>query len=120
MDITRLSPHYAVSAQLTRDDLEHAARLGFRTIVDNRPDGEAPDQPSAQAMEIAAQKLGLGFAYIPVVPGEPCTQQAVMLKQVLATMETPVLAYCRSGARSTLLWQEYCKMPPAHREPDAR
>lgn len=111
MELNRLSSDFAATGQLAVQDLEQAAALGFRSIVDNRPDGEAPDQPGSSEMEAAAHKLGLGFAYIPIVPGQLSDHEALELRQVLATMEGPVLGYCRSGARTASLWQRYCDLP---------
>ncbi|WP_202386108.1 TIGR01244 family sulfur transferase [Allopontixanthobacter confluentis] len=111
MELNQITPDFAATGQLGVDDLAQAAALGFRTIVDNRPDGEAPDMPSSAEMEAAAHKLGLGFAYIPIVPGQLSDHEALELRQVLATMQGPVLGYCRSGARTASLWQKYCELP---------
>lgn len=111
MELNQLSPEFAATTQLTTADLKQAEAAGFRTIVNNRPDGETPDQPSSSEMEAAAHKLGLGYAYIPIIPGELSDREALELRQVMATMETPVLGYCRSGGRTAALWQRYCELP---------
>lgn len=111
MELNRLSPDFAVTAQLTLESLAQAAAAGFRTIVDNRPDGEAPDQLSSIEVEAAARQLGLGFAYIPITPGKLSDHDALELRNVMAKLETPMLGYCRSGARSAALWQRYCELP---------
>lgn len=105
MSITWIAPDYAVSPQLRPGDLPEIAAAGYYAIVNNRPDGEAPDQPSSEAMEAAARQLGLDYAYIPVAPGEATGETARRLERFLAAAEGPVLAFCRSGSRSLQLWK---------------
>lgn len=105
MSITWIAPDYAVSPQLRPGDLPEIAAAGYYAIVNNRPDGEAPDQPSSEAIEAAARQLGLDYAYIPVVPGEVSSEAARRLDRFLAAAEGPVLAFCRSGSRSLQLWK---------------
>ena len=85
-------------------DLPEVAAAGYCAIVNNRPDGEAPGQPSSHAIEAAARQLDLGYAYIPVVPGAKMEDAARRLDRFLRESEGPVLAFCRSGARSAALW----------------
>lgn len=104
----RLSPRavtadYAVHGQLTPADIVEAQKLGFRSIINNRPDGEEPGQPEACTIAKAALAVGLDYAHIPVSgPITPAQTQA--MQEALASLPQPVLAYCRSGARSTRLW----------------
>jgi len=87
--------------QVTAGDLDEAAAAGIRTIVNNRPDGEEPGQPSSAEIEAAARAAGLGYRHIPVAGGFPPGQVEVMAE---ALAQGPVLAFCRSGLRSTYLW----------------
>lgn len=105
MSITWIAPDYAVSPQLRPGDLPEIAAAGYYAIVNNRPDGEAPDQPSSEAIESAARQLGLDYAHIPVVPGQPTDEAARRLDRFLREAEGPVLAFCRSGSRSLQLWK---------------
>ena len=93
----------AVSPQITADDVRAAASLGYGTIVCNRPDGEVPGQPSAAEIEDAAQGAGLSFLPLPFAAPGPSAAQVEAMR---AALDAPgkVLAYCRSGARSTALW----------------
>jgi uncharacterized protein (TIGR01244 family) len=59
--VTKLTPNISVAHQLTEQDLEQAAAAGFKTIINNRPDGEAPDQPRSDELAAAAQRLGSGL-----------------------------------------------------------
>lgn len=104
MALTRLAPDFSVSPQLTLADIADAARQGFRTIVSNRPDGEDAAQPTAAEIGIAARDNGLSFVHIPVAPGAAGLADAERLRTALAEAAKPVLAFCRSGSRSTALW----------------
>ncbi len=76
---------------------------GFRSIICNRPDDEERGQPSAVAVAAAADALGLRFIHIPVVAGTIDEGDAAAMTRALAELPGPVLAYCRSGARSEQL-----------------
>jgi sulfide:quinone oxidoreductase len=84
------------------DLIDLAAR--FRTIVNNRPDAEEPGQAGSAEIEQAARKLGLDYVHIPVVPGQITDEQVAAFARALADKPGPVLAFCRSGARSASLW----------------
>ena len=87
--------------QLTVDDIDEAAALGIRLIVNNRPDGEEPGQPSSAELEAAARAAGLDYRHIPVYGGFAPAQIEAMAE---ALDQGPVLAFCRSGTRSAFLW----------------
>jgi uncharacterized protein (TIGR01244 family) len=98
-----VTPTFAVSPQISPEDVALAKRSGFSLIVNNRPDGEAPDQPAAAEIEAAARSEGLGYAHIPVV-GRPTADQVGAMQAVLAANNGKALAYCRSGSRSIMTW----------------
>jgi sulfide:quinone oxidoreductase len=104
MQITTLSPTFSVSPQLLAQDLDEVARRGFRMVVNNRPDGEEPGQPVSAELEAAARKLGLDYRHIPVVPGGLTESEAEDFAAACRAARGPVLAFCRTGARSTKLW----------------
>jgi sulfide:quinone oxidoreductase len=104
MKSVRLTPNVSVAPQLTGHDLEEAAAAGFRTIVNNRPDGEAPDQPRSEELAAAAKRLGLEYRHIPVVSGQLTDAHIEAFKAAVAEGEKPVLAFCRTGTRSATLW----------------
>ena len=105
MTFKSITPDFSVSGQLTTEDLHHAAAQGFKSVICNRPDGEEAGQPSAAAIQKEAEVLGLSFTYIPAVSGAVTDDDAAKMKAALAQMPSPILAYCRSGARSTKLWE---------------
>ncbi|MET1110986.1 MAG: TIGR01244 family sulfur transferase [Allosphingosinicella sp.] len=87
--------------QLTAGDLDEAAAKGIRLIVNNRPDAEEPGQPSSAELEAAARAAGLNYVHIPVAGAFAPAQIEAMAE---ALEQGPVLAFCRSGTRSTFLW----------------
>ena len=106
MPFKTLTPSLSVSPQLSEADVAQAARDGFRAIIDNRPDGEGgAEQPSNTDIEAAAKAAGLHYAYLPVISGQITEQQARDFAALLANSPGPLLAFCRSGARSHNLFQ---------------
>ena len=113
MDIRYITPEYAVSPQIAADDMDAIAAAGFTTIICNRPDAEVPPSHQAAAIEAAAKAAGLAFAVNPV------THQSLNMDMVAAQMAAmqgstgPVLAYCASGTRSSIVWSlgQAGKMP---------
>lgn len=104
MSITEITPDYSVSPQIAQEDVADIAQQGYRSIICNRPDGESPDQPPVAEIEAEARRLGLGFAYVPVVSGQIREQDVEDFRGAVDRLEAPVLAYCRSGTRSQNLW----------------
>jgi uncharacterized protein (TIGR01244 family) len=87
--------------QLTAGDMDEAAASGIRLIVNNRPDGEESGQPSSAEIEAAAKAVGLDYLHIPIAGGFPAERVEAMAQ---ALEQGPLLAFCRSGTRSTFLW----------------
>ena len=82
-----------------------AAQLGFRSVINNRPDFEhGPDQPSSAQMKAAAEAAGLQYRHLPVDGGYQSPEEIAAFAQLLMTLPRPILAFCRSGARSTKLF----------------
>jgi uncharacterized protein (TIGR01244 family) len=104
MKATKLTPNISVSHQLTGKDLEEAAAAGFKTIINNRPDGEAPDQPRSEELAAAARRLGLAYHHIPAVSGQISNDQVEAFRTALGAAEKPALAFCHTGMRSATLW----------------
>ncbi len=102
-DIRSITPDFAVAPQLSPADMAEAARLGFVLVVNNRPDGEAPDQPGGAVMEQAAKAAGLAYVAIPV-RGGPTPDQVLAMQAAAEGAGGPVLAFCRSGTRSIITW----------------
>lgn len=94
-----------VSPQITLAEVAYAKALGIGLIVNNRPEDESDDQTPGPDIESAAREAGLGYIAIPVThAGFSMTQVEAMQQALAQAGDAPVLAYCRSGTRSTLLW----------------
>lgn len=102
-DIRKVTDHFSVAPQITPDEARAAAAQGFRMIINNRPDGEAPDQPTSSQMKAAAEEAGLSYMHIPIV-GRPTPDLAWAVHEATLTADGPVLAFCRSGTRSITAW----------------
>ncbi|WP_426168779.1 TIGR01244 family sulfur transferase [Sandarakinorhabdus sp. DWP1-3-1] len=100
----RLTPDISVAPQIAPADCAAARAQGFTAIVNNRPDGEAPGQPTAAEMRAAAEAAGLRYADIPVDHTGLGMAQVEAMAAELAAAGGPMLAFCRSGTRSTNLW----------------
>lgn len=100
----KLSDHVFASPQIGLAEVTVAAARGFGLIVNNRPEGESDDQIPGPAIEAAAHAAGLDYVAIPITHAGFSQAQVAAMAQALAATEKPVLAYCRSGTRSTLLW----------------
>lgn len=98
-----LSPDVLVSGQIAPDDLAQLKESGVTLVVNNRPDGESPDQPPGQRIAQAAQEQGVAYAAIPVA-GQLTPEQAEQLATLLTQNNGKALLYCRSGMRSAMLW----------------
>lgn len=103
-DFRQLSESVWASPQIGAAEVAEAAHRGFAMIVNNRPDGETEDQPSGEAVAQAAQAAGLDYRAIPISHGGFSETQVEAMTEALASAQGPVLAFCRSGTRSTLLW----------------
>ena len=104
MTLKTISPTLAVSPQILPHEVETLAQSGFKSIICNRPDGEAVDQPSFAEIEAAAQAAGMQAAYLPIVSGKVDDADAQAFGALLDRLPKPILAYCRSGTRSATLW----------------
>ena len=102
--LAELTPGISAAGSLDREDIEALARQGVRTIVNNRPDGEDPGQlPAAEARRIA-ESHGIAYHHIPFTMPSLSEQEVAAFAAVLAGDPKPLVAHCRSGTRSALLW----------------
>jgi uncharacterized protein (TIGR01244 family) len=102
-----LTPVFSVAPQLTPAAMALAAAAGFRSVINNRPDFEhGPDQPSSAAMQAAALAAGLQYRHLPVDGGYQSPEEIAAMAALLSELPRPILAFCRSGARSTRLYMQ--------------
>ncbi len=104
MDLRHLAPDFAVTPQIDPADLAEAAKLGFRVVIDNRPDEEVGPDLQGAAIEAAAKAAGMEYHYLPYYPGALTRDLIAAFEAQMEVIEGPVLAYCRSGTRSSHLW----------------
>ena len=104
MDIRPLTDDFAVSPQIDAADIPAIAEEGYRSILCNRPDGEEYGQPDYDAIAEAARAEGLEVRSVPIVSGMVTQEALEDFVQALEKLPKPVLAYCRSGTRCTMLW----------------
>ena len=91
--------------------MAEAARAGFHSVVNNRPDFEyGPDQPTNAAIEAAALAAGLEYRFLPVGPSSQTPEQIAAFAQLLAELPRPILAFCRSGNRSANLFLQATRL----------
>lgn len=105
LPLQALSPDVCVAPQLQPAAMAEAAAAGFRSVINNRPDGEGgPDQPTSAQMAAAALAAGLQYAHLPVNGAYQSPEEIARFAELLAALPRPVLAFCRSGARSAKLY----------------
>jgi uncharacterized protein (TIGR01244 family) len=104
MDLRAITDSYSVAPQLEPADMATLAASGVTTVICNRPDGENPAPLQAAAMQAAAEAAGLAFVYNPVVGGQLTMDNVDEQRDAIDGAEGPVVAYCASGNRSTVVW----------------
>lgn len=101
----KLTEGISVTGQIGPEDVAGLAAQGFKSIICNRPDGEDAEQPPFVAIEHAAASIGLAVRFVPVEAGRVTDADVAAFTAACAQLPKPILAYCRSGARSTKLWE---------------
>jgi uncharacterized protein (TIGR01244 family) len=102
--LVSLAPGLSVTGRLDRPDIDALAHAGVRTIINNRLDGEDPGQlPAAEARRLA-EALGIAYHHIPITAATLSRADVDAFAATLRDAPAPVVAHCRSGTRSTLLW----------------
>jgi len=101
-----LTDDVSVAPQLTPQAMAEAARVGFRSVINNRPDfEEGPQQPTNASIEAAARAAGLEYRFLPVASSYQSPDEIAAFAGLLAELPRPILVFCRSGARSTRLYR---------------
>ncbi len=102
--LMNLAPGLTATGALSRDDIEALAASGVKTIINNRPDGEDPGQiPAEEARRLCAAH-GIDYHHIPFVGATLTSADIDAFDAVLKNAGQPVVAHCRSGTRSTIIW----------------
>ncbi len=107
LPLRQIADDVFVAPQLDAPAMAELARLGFRSVVNNRPDFEhGPDQPTSAQLDEAAKAAGLAYRHLPVAGGYQSPEEIAAFRELVADLPHPLLAFCRSGARSTRLYQQ--------------
>lgn len=104
--LRQIAPDVCVAPQLTPEAMADLAAMGFKSVVNNRPDfEEGPEQPTSAQVEAAAKAAGLAYAYLPVQPAYHSPEEIARMAELVAALPRPMVAFCRSGNRSGKLYQ---------------
>lgn len=103
VEISQLAPNIYAAGQLLETDIGRIRKLGIKVLVCNRPDGEGDQTPSTRMAELA-RAAGIEFAYLPMSNPEDTARHESAFRDILQ-QGVKVLAYCRTGRRSSALWQ---------------
>ena len=114
--LRQLDAKTLVAGQIAAADLPQLKRQGVTLLVNNRPDGEEPGQPLSAELERAAAEAGLEYRHIPIVRGIGPADVEAMGEALAAVGDGKLLAFCRSGYRSTLCWAVACREQGVRRE----
>jgi len=104
MSIKRVTANISVSPQLAPSDLDQVQSEGFKTIINNRPDGEEENQPKAEDIAQTVKGLAIEYHYQPVISSQITDQNITDFADLLDAVQGPVLAFCRTGTRCISLW----------------
>ena len=112
LPVRAIAPDVCVAPQLKPEAMALAAQQGFKSVVNNRPDFEhGPDQPTNAQLEAAALAAGLQYRWLPVDGGFQSPQQIASFARLLQELPRPMLAFCRTGTRSTRLYTQAIQLP---------
>lgn len=104
MKLVSITDRFSVAGQLRPEDYARLRDLGFKTVINNLPDGESESQPGSEVEEAAARAAGLQYTYIPIAGGRISADDVACFESLIANSAGAVVAHCRSGARSFRLW----------------
>ena len=104
MELTKLSPQVSVRSQVLPEEVAQLAKAGFKGIINNRPDNESPNQPDSSELQAEAERHGLFYQHVPIVPGQATEKDVKAFAAAVRAACGPVVAFCRTGNRSTQLF----------------
>ncbi|UWQ51211.1 TIGR01244 family sulfur transferase [Leisingera caerulea] len=104
MDARVITPRYSVSPQISAEDLPAIAAAGYKMVICNRPDEEVPPSHQADAIRSAAEAAGLRFEVLPLTHQTMTPENVALQRELYEGSEGPVLAYCASGTRCSVVW----------------
>lgn len=106
LNISKINEDYSTTGQITAADMTEIAALGYRSIINHRPDGEGgPDQPSSDSLKLAAEQAGIAYLHVPVIPGNITDANVAACAAFLAQAPKPALGFCKTGMRASGVYQ---------------
>lgn len=110
MKYQQLAADFAVASQIFVEDVPEIAAAGYRSVICNRPDFEDAGQPTVDEIRQACEQHGLELHHVPIT-GDSLNHEAVLQQMnIMNNAPGPCLAYCRSGNRSTIIWNVIQRM----------
>lgn len=107
VQVSKQTDEFSTAPQLNIEDVAEVAQLGFKTLINNRPDFEGgPTQPTSAQIKAAAEAVGLAYVYIPVIPNQIQPDEVSAFASAYEAAQKPILAFCRTGNRANSL----CKL----------
>jgi len=107
ISVQQIAPDFCVAPQLEAGAMQALADAGFKSVINNRPDMEGgPDQPRSADVEAAARAAGLEYRHLPVNGAYQSPEEIEAMRALVDALPKPILAFCRSGARSTKLYMQ--------------
>ncbi|MFZ5961814.1 TIGR01244 family sulfur transferase [Thalassococcus sp. BH17M4-6] len=104
MDIRQITPRYHVSPQISVEDVPALREAGITRVICNRPDGEVPSSHQADAIGQAVRDAGLEFEQLPLTHTTMTPENVARQLEMVEAAGGPVLAYCASGTRCSVIW----------------
>jgi len=104
MDYRTVTSDFAVAPQISPEHIKEIKALGYVAIINNRPDHEVEEQPTSDEIRIIVEEAGLDYYYLPIQSGTLPMEAVEQTKELIAKINGPAFAYCRSGTRSITLW----------------
>lgn len=106
LNITKVNEEFSTTSQIAESDIPEIAALGFKAIINHRPDGEGgAEQPLSESIKNAAEKAGIAYLHIPVIPGNITPDNVAICQAFLAEAPKPVLGFCKTGMRASGVYQ---------------
>ncbi len=104
MELRPLSPRYSVSPQISVEDIPALVEAGIALVICNRPDQEVPDSHKAEVIGAAARAAGLRFEVLALTHQTMTPENVARQRALIDAARGPVLAYCASGTRCSVVW----------------
>ncbi|MGH1406223.1 MAG: TIGR01244 family sulfur transferase [Rhodomicrobiaceae bacterium] len=104
MDYRVVTSDFAVAPQISPEHIKEIKALGYVAIINNRPDHEVEGQPTSEEIRVLVEEAGLDYYFLPIQSGSLPMEAVEQTKELIAKIDGPAFAYCRSGTRSITLW----------------